>query len=102
MFQWLRQSTQVEQRTFWASLSGWSLDSLDVNMFSLVIPTLIASWHVSHTDAGLISTVTLGASALGGWLGGTLADHIGRVRALRVTILWFAIATFISAFTQSY
>lgn len=71
-------------------------------MFSLVIPTLIASWHVSHTDAGLIGTVTLGASALGGWLGGTLADRIGRVRALRVTILWFAVATFISALTQSY
>ena len=54
MFQWLGQSTRAEQRTFWACLSGGSLDSLDVNMFSLVIPTLIASWHVSHTEAGLI------------------------------------------------
>ena len=102
MFQWLGQSTQAERRTFWACLGGWSLDSLDVNMFSLVIPTLIASWHVSHTEAGLIGSITLGGSALGGWLGGALADRIGRVRALQVTVLWFAAATFLSAFAQSF
>ncbi len=102
MVQWLRQSTQAERRTFWACLSGWSLDSLDVNMFSLVIPTLIASWHVSHTEAGLIGSITLGGSALGGWLGGALADRIGRVRALQITVFWFAVATFASAFTQSF
>ena len=102
MFQWLGQSTRAERRTFWACLSGWSLDSLDVNMFSLVIPTLIASWHVSHTEAGLIGSITLGGSALGGWLGGALADRIGRVRALQVTVFWFAVATCASAFTQSF
>ena len=102
MFQWLGQSTQAERRTFWACLGGWSLDSLDVNMFSLVIPTLIASWHVSHTEAGLIGSITLGGSALGGWLGGALADRIGRVRALQVTVFWFAVATCASAFTQSF
>ena len=102
MFKWLYKGTQVEQRTFWACLGGWSLDAFDVNMFSLVIPTLIASWHVSHTEAGLIGSITLVGSALGGWLGGALADRIGRVRALQVAILWFAIATFSSAFTQSF
>jgi len=102
MFHWLGQSTQAERRTFWACLSGWSLDSLDVNMFSLVIPALIASWHVSHTEAGLIGSITLVGSALGGWLGGALADRIGRVRALQITVFWFAVATFFSAFTQSF
>lgn len=102
MFNWLRQSSEDERRAFWACLGGWSLDALDVQLFSLVIPALIASWHVSNTDAGLVASVTLVASALGGWLGGALADRIGRVRALQLTILWFAIATFVSAFTQSF
>lgn len=102
MWQWLHQSTRHERQTFWACLGGWSLDALDVNMFSLVIPALIANWHVSHTEAGLIGSITLGGSALGGWLGGALADRVGRVRALQITILWFAVATFISAFTQSF
>lgn len=102
MFHWLGQSTQAERRTFWACMSGWSLDSLDVNMFSLVIPALVASWHVSHTEAGLIGSITLVGSALGGWLGGALADRIGRVRALEITVFWFAVMTFSSAFTQSF
>lgn len=102
MFHWLGQSSQAERRTFWACLSGWSLDSLDVNMFSLVIPALVASWHVSHSEAGMIVSITLIGSALGGWLGGALADRIGRVRALQVTVFWFAVATFFSAFTQSF
>jgi MFS family permease len=102
MLAWLRQSSRIERRAFGACLAGWSLDALDVQLFSLVIPALIASWQVSKTEAGLIASVTLFASALGGWLGGALADRIGRVWALQVTILWFAIATFVSAFTQSF
>jgi len=102
LFEWMKQSTDYERRTFWACLGGWSLDALDVQMFSLVIPTLIASWHVSNTEAGLVSSITLFASALGGWLGGALSDRVGRVFALQITILWFAVATFASAFTQSF
>jgi MFS family permease len=99
---WYRGISATERRTFWACFGGWALDALDLQMFSLVIPAIIATWHVSHTQAGLIGGVTLVTSAIGGWLGGALADRIGRVKALQVTILWFALATFIAAFTQSF
>src|SRR6185437_15186316 len=102
MFRWYSQITAVERRTFWTCFGGWSLDALDVQMFSLVIPALIATWHVSNAQAGLVGGVTLVTSALGGWLGGALSDRIGRVRALQITILWFALATFAAAFTQSF
>lgn len=102
MFSWYRQIASAERRTFWACFGGWSLDALDMQLFSMIIPALIATWGVSKTEAGLISGVTLIASALGGWLGGALADRIGRVRALQVTILWFALATFIAAFSQNF
>ena len=102
MFQWYREIGPIERRTFWACLGGWALDALDVQMFSLVIPALVATFHLSRADAGLIGGVTLVFSALGGWLGGALADRIGRVRALQATILWFAVSTFLAAFAQSY
>lgn len=102
MFTWFREVAPVERRTFWACLGGWALDALDMQLFSLVIPALIATWGLSKTDAGLISGVTLVASALGGWLGGALADRVGRVKALQITILWFASATFLAAFCQSF
>jgi MFS family permease len=102
MFDWYGQSNPTERRTFWACFGGWALDALDVQMFSLIIPALVATWHVSHTQAGLIGSVTLATSALGGWLGGALADRFGRVKALQLTILWFALATFLAAFTQNF
>ena len=102
MFAWYGQITRIERLTFWTCFGGWALDALDVQMFGLVIPALVASWGVSNTEAGLIGGVTLMTSALGGWLGGALSDRIGRVRALQITILWFAIATFIAALTQNF
>ncbi|MGE8125368.1 MFS transporter [Methylobacterium sp. NPDC080182] len=102
MFRWYREVGPAERRTFWACLGGWSLDALDVQMFSLAIPALVASFGLSRSDAGLIGAVTLVAAAIGGWLGGLAADRIGRVRTLQITVLWFAVATFLAAFAQSF
>ncbi|SFU76156.1 Predicted arabinose efflux permease, MFS family [Methylobacterium sp. 174MFSha1.1] len=102
MFRWYREIGPAERRTFWACLGGWSLDALDVQMFSLAIPALIAGFGLSRADAGLIGTATLVTAALGGWIGGVLSDRLGRVRALQITILWFAATTFLAAFAQSF
>ncbi|WP_051356646.1 MFS transporter [Azorhizobium doebereinerae] len=102
MFSWFRDITPPERKTFWACFGGWALDALDVQLFSLVIPTLLGLWHISKADAGLITSTTLIASAVGGWVGGAISDRIGRVRALQLMILWFALATFLSAFAQDY
>ena len=99
---WYSEITPVERRTFWACLAGWSLDALDVQMFGLAIPALIATFAVSKGQAGLLGSVALATGALGGWMGGALADRIGRVRALQATVLCFALATFASAFAQSF
>ena len=102
MSSWYQESSPSEKRTFWACFMGWALDALDVQMFSLAIPALIATFGLSKTEAGLLGSITLFAGAFGGWIGGALADRYGRVQALQVTILWFALATFACAFTQSY
>lgn len=102
MFTWFKDINGAERKTFWACFGGWALDALDVQLFSLVIPTLLGLWHISKADAGMVTSVTLIASALGGWVGGAISDRIGRVRALQVMILWFALSTFLSAFAQNY
>jgi MFS family permease len=81
-----------------ACFGGWALDAFDVQMYSFVIPTVIALWGLSRGEAGLIGTVTLLISSLGGWFSGTLADRFGRVRMLQITILWYSICTFLCAF----
>ncbi|WNW10219.1 MFS transporter [Pseudomonas sp. DTU_2021_1001937_2_SI_NGA_ILE_001] len=102
MFSWYRQITSRERKTFWACFGGWSLDALEVQMFGLAIPALIAAFALSKSDAGLISGVTLVTSAIGGWLGGTLSDRYGRVRTLQWMILWFSFFTFLSAFATGF
>ncbi|MBJ9975569.1 MFS transporter [Pseudomonas sp. S75] len=102
MFSWYRQITTRERKTFWACFGGWSLDALEVQMFGLAIPALIAAFSLSKGDAGLISGLTLVTSAIGGWLGGTLSDRYGRVRTLQWMILWFSFFTFLSAFVTGF
>ena len=102
MFNWYQDSSTAERRTFWACFGGWGLDALDVQIFSLAIPALIAAFGISKTDAGLLGSVTLFFGAFGGWLGGALSDRFGRVRALQITIIVFAVSTFACAFAQNY
>ncbi|VVD76692.1 MFS transporter [Pandoraea capi] len=102
MFSWYSKVSAGERRTFWACFGGWALDALDVQMFSLVIPAIIAEWGISKTEAGLVSGVTLVASALGGWICGAAADRFGRVRTLQITVAWFSIFTLLSAFAQNF
>lgn len=102
MFNWYREITPRERKTFWGCFGGWALDALDVQMFSLAIPALIATFGLDKTDAGLISGVTLVSSALGGWIMGAMSDRIGRVRALQMTIIWFSLFTLLSAFAGSF
>ncbi|SHK53258.1 MFS transporter [Paraburkholderia terricola] len=102
MFTWYKQGSQLERNTFWGCFAGWGLDALDVQMFTLAIPAIIAAYGIDHTQAGAISGVTLVSSALGGWIAGALSDRFGRVRTLQMTILWFAGFTFLCAFAQNF
>jgi MFS family permease len=91
-----------ERRALKACWGGWLLDGMDTQMFSFVIPTLIAVWGITRADAGKIGTTMLIASAVGGWIAGYLSDRVGRVRTLQITICWFAVFSLLSAFCQTY
>ena len=99
---WLTQLSGPERSTLFATFGGWALDGMDVMVYSFVIPSLIAAWHISKGQAGLLGTAALLISAVGGWLAGTLADRYGRARILQLTIIWFAFFTFLSGFTHSF
>ena len=101
-FSWYKYISLSERRAFWSCKIGYALDAMDTQFLSFVIPTLIVSWGLSRGQAGLIGTVTLLASAVGGWLAGFLSDRIGRVKTLQITILWFAVFTLACGMTQNF
>ena len=70
MLSWFGELTSRERRTMVACFGGWSLDALDVQIFSFVIPTLLTVWGISTGEAGILATITLLVSAFGGWVAG--------------------------------
>ena len=99
---WLATTTKQERITLTAAFGGYTLDAFDFMIYSFIIPTLIAAWSMSKAEAGLIATAALLSSAVGGWAAGVLADKYGRIKILQLTIVWFALFTFLSGFTTSF
>jgi MFS family permease len=102
MFSWYRELSGLERRTFWACFSGWTMDAMDAQIFSFLIPTLMVLWKVNSTKAGYLGTAALIATGVGGWVAGVLADRYGRVRIMQLAIIWFAFFTLLAGFVHSY
>ena len=97
-----RELTSTERRVFLACVGGWALDAMSVQLYSFVIPTLIAVWGLTRGQAGVLGTAALLVSAAGGWFAGWFADRYGRVLTLQIAILTFAVFTFLSGLAQNY
>lgn len=94
---WYSDLTPTEKRTYWACFGGFTLDSMDATIFALVMPVLTTILGLSKSDAGLLGSVTLIGSAIGGWGAGMLADRYGRIKVMQGTVLWVAIFTCMGA-----
>ena len=99
---WLQSTSASERRVLLATYAGYGLDGFDLMIYSFIIPTLLTLWGMSKAQAGYIATGALVTSAIGGWAAGVLADRFGRARILQLTVLWFALFTFLSGFTHNF
>jgi MFS family permease len=98
---WIKEASRQEKTALVAAFGGYGVDAFDYMIYTFIIPTLIATWGMTTTQAGVIATGSLLSSAVGGWTAGVLADRYGRVRILQLTVLWFTVFTFLSGFTNS-
>ncbi len=93
MFSFLRAATPEQRRSLLAASLGWMLDSMDVQIYALVLLEVMREFGIDSGTGGLLASVTLLASAAGGFLFGVLDDRIGRTRALTASILLYSVAT---------
>jgi len=94
--QLLRQATAGQRRTLLAAALGWMLDAFDAMLYALVLAYVMRDLGMSKATSGLLYTLTLLASGIGGVLFGFLADRVGRKRALMLSILTYSICSFAS------
>src|SRR3954469_7340769 len=99
---WYRTLSPPGRAAFWATFGGWALDAYNQMTVGFVLPAVTAAFALSTTQAGLLGTVGLITSAVGGALAGALADTIGRVRVLILSIGSYALFTLLAGWSQSY
>lgn len=102
MHEWYRATTPAGRRAFVATFGGWAMEAADAQIFGLVLPTLMAVWHLGEGQGGLLASATLICTALGGWAAGIASDRWGRARVLQLTIAWYAVATALVGFADGF
>ena len=101
VLEWPERVTPAERRSLWAGGLGWMLDAMDVMLYSMVLAHLMRDLGMDKASGGLLNSLTLLASAIGGLLFGFLADRVGRTRALMLSILVYSLASGACAFSTT-
>src|SRR3954453_2869331 len=90
------------RHAFRAAFAGYMLDAFDLIVLTLSLTAIGATFDVGTGATGALSTANLSASAVGGVLGGVLADRIGRARTLMISVAVYSLFTFLSGLATSY
>ena len=99
--EWPRKMTFAERSALTAGSLGWMLDAFDVMLYSMVLAYLMKDLGIGKGTAGLLGSLTLIASAVGGVLFGFVADRLGRARSLSTSILIYSAATAACGFSHT-
>src|SRR4051812_23392156 len=95
------QITSAQKRTLVAAALGWALDAFDVMLYALVLAYVMRDLGMTKQMAGLLGTLTLLASGVGGVMFGFIADRIGRTKALMLSIGTYSVCSFASGLATS-
>src|ERR1700674_886533 len=93
--------TSAQRRTLVAAALGWMLDAFDAMLYALVLAYVMRDLGMSKGTAGLLNSLTLLASGIGGVSFGFVADRVGRKRALMLSILTYSVCSFASGLSTT-
>jgi MFS family permease len=105
---WYRSLNRNQWNTLIASNLGWLFDGYET--YALIIAIGVALRQLLDPSqypqipfyAGLVIALTLLGWAIGGLIGGVIADYIGRKRTMLLAILAYSIMTGLSAFAWDW
>jgi len=92
-FAWWKEAPPDARRALIAASFGWMLDAFDVMLYAMVLAALMSDLGIAKATAGLLGSLTLAASAVGGLVFGVAADRFGRRKALMASILIYSVFT---------
>jgi len=100
---WYRSLDRSQWKALIAANLGWTFDGFEV--FALILTVGVALHQLLEPSqyplipayAGAVIAITVFGWAIGGLLGGVLADYLGRKRSMTLTILAYSLLTGMSA-----
>jgi len=93
----MRDGKKIGTRTLWLCTAAALLEGFDNQSIGVAAPRLIAEFHLSAAQSGVIfSSSTIGLF-FGALIGGRVADHIGRKRTLTASLLLFGLCSLLTA-----
>ncbi len=103
----LRDITNYQWLVLFVAWAGWSLDITDFTLYGLVLRQALtellggtATMAQIGSVGGLLTTIGLLGWAVGGFFFGIVADYLGRVRTLALSILIYSVFTALQGFSQ--
>lgn len=77
-------------------------DGFDIQMMGFVLPGIIGEFKLSPAQAGFLASSVFLGMLFGGIIVGTLADYIGRKKALIFAIVVYGVMGLAAAFANTY
>lgn len=92
-------------RPEWRALSlaglGWTFESYDSFLLSLLLPTLALQFGLTKAQLGLFTSITAAGQIIGGILFGYVSDRLGRVRTALLCIGIYSLFSGLLAFAPN-
>ncbi|AQH04089.1 MFS transporter (plasmid) [Burkholderia sp. KK1] len=93
--------TRVEWRSLSLAGLGWTFESYDSFLLSLLLPTLALQFGLSKAQLGVFTSITAAGQIIGGILFGYVSDRLGRVRTALLCIGIYSLFSGLLAFAPN-
>lgn len=93
--------SREQKKVLLATAAGIGLENMDIMFLAFSLSSIIQSFHISGTQAGLIATVTNLGMLVGGIFFGLMADRVGRVKVFSYTVIVFSLASLCMFFASN-
>lgn len=98
---WYHSVDKVQRNALIGAMGGWTLDAMDMLLYIMALTSIIQEFHIDTAAAGMLASVTLLSSAIGGTGFGIFADYFGRKKALVFSIGIYTLFTGLSGIAHS-